>query len=314
MIFQLGDLEVLKQNDDYIFSNILGKKLNTKAYMSIVSTNKCNRNCPYCINSETDGISELPIEKALKNIKKAHDLLNIKECVILGGEPTCYKNLEKLVYELHNIGFEKIVMTSNGILLTKNLINSLINKGLTHLNVSVHTKERFDFCSTIGISDMKEIYKIVDHRIPVRVNTNIWKNNHDTLGNLITWLTDLQDCSDTIRVSNLIFKDSFSVNPKNNEIAKEMIPSENFYNELFDNLIEYYSERLTLIHNPSALGFVDYTMIPTKSAIIVNRNIDSKVAEQVCENDLKNVKVNTIKCLVNGELSLSWNNDNIIYL
>ena len=161
---------------------------------------------------------------------------------------------------------------------------------------------------------MLHIYEYVNHRIPVRVNTNVWKNNHDTLQSLTVWLKKLQRCSDTIRVSNLIFKDSFSVNPKNNEIAKKMIPSEDFYNKLFDDLINYYSEWLSLIHNPSALGFVDYTMIPTKSAIIVNRNIDSKVAEQVCENDLENIKVNTVKCLVNGKLSLSWNTDNIIQL
>ena len=63
---------------------------------------------------------------------------------------------------------------------------------------------------------------------------------------------------------------------------------------------------------PTALGFVDYTMIPTKSAIIVNRNIDSKVSEQICENE--EAKVNTIKCLVSGNLSLSWNEDNKIEL
>ena len=46
MIFQLGDLEVLKQNDEYVYSDVLKKKLNTKVYMSIVVTNKCNKNCP----------------------------------------------------------------------------------------------------------------------------------------------------------------------------------------------------------------------------------------------------------------------------
>ena len=51
---------------------------------------------------------------------------------------------------------------------------------------------------------------------------------------------------------------------------------------------------------------------PTKSAIIVNRNIDSKVAEQICENEES--KVNTIKWLVSGNLSLSWNEGNKIEL
>jgi hypothetical protein len=53
-------------------------------------------------------------------------------------------------------------------------------------------------------------------------------------------------------------------------------------------------------------------MIPLRSVVIINRNIDSKVSEQVCENEDK--QINTFKCLVSGEISLSWNEDNIIYL
>lgn len=33
MIFKLDDLEVLKQNDNYVFNEKLGKLLNTKTYM-----------------------------------------------------------------------------------------------------------------------------------------------------------------------------------------------------------------------------------------------------------------------------------------
>ena len=105
---------------------------------------------------------------------------------------------------------------------------------------------------------------------------------------------------------------SFSVNPKNSDDALERIHTDEYYNELFDSLIEKYARRMSLIHNHTALGFVDYTLIPTKSAIIINRNIDSKVSEQVCENDLSHLKVNTIKCLVTGDLSLSWNTNNIV--
>ena len=34
MIFKLGDLEVLKQNDNYAFNEKLGKLLNTKLYVN----------------------------------------------------------------------------------------------------------------------------------------------------------------------------------------------------------------------------------------------------------------------------------------
>ena len=38
------------------------------------------------------------------------------------------------------------------------------------------------------------------------------------------------------------------------------------------------------------------------------------VSEQVCENDIENRQINTFKCLVNGEISLSWNTNNVIEL
>lgn len=33
----------------------------------------------------------------------------------------------------------------------------------------------------------------------------------------------------------------------------------------------------------------------------------SRVSEQICENDIKNRKIHTFKCLVTGDISLSWN-------
>ena len=118
------------------------------------------------------------------------------------------------------------------------------------------------------------------------------------------------DCSDSVRISNLIYKDSFSVNSLNSKGVSDIIMSDSEYNALFNSYIDYYSAFLTCIDNENTLGFVDYTMIPRKSAVIINRNINSQVAKQVCENE--NTKINTFKCLVSGDISLSWNNSNII--
>lgn len=309
MIFKLGDLEVLKQNDNYVFNEKLGKLLNTKTYMSIVSTNKCNRHCAYCINSKTDCKSDLPFEKAIENITKAKNEFGIKECVILGGEPTLYKKLPQLIdYLRFKLNFEKVVMTTNGVALTDFLLEDICSSGLTHLNVSLHSNKDF-----ISLKRMKQVYSIANaYGVMVRVNTNVWRGNHDTVRSLVRWLKKFQNCSDSIRVSNIIVKDGFFVNPENNEETYKMKMSDEEYNKLFDGLINHYSKKMSCINNPTALGFVDYTMIPTKSAIIVNRNIDSKVAEQICENE--EAKVNTIKCLVSGNLSLSWNENNKIEL
>ncbi len=93
-----------------------------------------------------------------------------------------------------------------------------------------------------------------------------------------------------------------------------MYMTDNEYEELFSSLIEYYNKDYTIIHNPEALGFVHYYLIPKPVPIIVNWNIDSKVSEQVCENDINNKRIHTVKCLVSGDISLSWNLGNKVDL
>ncbi|WP_235335619.1 hypothetical protein, partial [Bacteroides thetaiotaomicron] len=100
------------------------------------------------------------------------------------------------------------------------------------------------------------------------------------------------------------------VNPVNK--STDLVLSDEEYISLFTQLIKKYEDKYTIIENKDTLGFVRYLLIPTKCPIIINWNLESKVAEQVCENDIVNRKINTFKCLVNGDISLSWNTNNII--
>lgn len=309
MIVNLNDLEVLKTNDNYVFNDNLKANVNTNLYMSIVCTNNCQCKCPYCINGNTNKNIEMPLDKALKNIYTAKHLLGIKECVILGGEPTLYSRLNELIDGLNSMSFNKICLTTNGIKLKESY--DFIKYGITHLNISIHTDN--DKFNINNLTDFYKKVKIDYPNVKIRVNTNVWKGNHDTLESLNEWIQRLQGNCDSIRVSNIILKDSFSVNSINNTESINLIHTDEYYNQLFDDLINYYSDKMTCIDNPNSLGFVDYTLIPIKSMVIVNRNINSKVSQQIiCENEDK--KINTIKCLVNGELSLSWNTNNIIKL
>lgn len=119
---------------------------------------------------------------------------------------------------------------------------------------------------------------------------------------------------DEVRVSNIIPKDSFSVNPVNRK-DNDLILSDDEYIEIFNDVIDHYKHKgYAIFENPKTLGFVRYLLIPTERPIIINWNIGSTVSEQVCENDIENRQVNTFKCLVNGEISLSWNTNNVLKL
>ena len=65
-MIQTNSLEIFKQNVS--FPHEIGMVSNN-AYLSVVVTNNCQRACVYCINSETNHKMELPIDKAINNIK-----------------------------------------------------------------------------------------------------------------------------------------------------------------------------------------------------------------------------------------------------
>ena len=307
-MIQTNSLEIFKQN--VYFPTKIGMVSNN-AYMSIVATNKCQRSCPYCINSETDHSLNLPIDKAIKNIANTVEWYGVKEAVILGGEPTLHPNLFELLKKLRTESrLEMIRLTTNGIKLKDNpeFIKQLVDKdyGIQGLNISFHNQDFMYFGELFDICQWVHKY---NPNIKIRINMNIWRGNCDTLILLNSHIYGLSFV-DEIRVSNIIPKDSFSVNDKNPN--NDLVLSNEEYENLFTAFVKQYEDRYTIFENKETLGFVRYLLIPTKVPIIINWNIGSTVSEQVCENNIDERKINTFKCLVNGSISLSWNTNNVI--
>lgn len=309
-MIDVNSLEIFKiphYKDEVIENkNVL---LNENAYLSIITTNKCQMKCSYCINSETDQSSDLNVDIAVTNIQKLTERYNIKEAILLGGEPLLHPNLFELIKKLRqNTNLKFIRLTTNGILLNdENFIKKLVDKdyGIQGINISYHNNK---FISLHQLKYVIETIKKYNNNIKIRINTNIWKNNLDNLEDLLIHITKL-NFVDEIRISNIIPKDSFSVNTLNSN--NDLILSNDKYERLFNHLINHYSNNYTIIKNDKTLGFVKYILIPTKIPIIINWNLHSNVHLQVCEN-IPNREINTFKCLVSGKISLSWNNNNII--
>lgn len=313
-MIQTNSLEIFKQNT-YIPNDI--GLVSNNAYLSIVVTNNCQRACVYCINSETNHSLELPIDKAVENIRLLVTKYKIKEAILLGGEPTLHSDLFRLLKELRTkSGLELIRLTTNAIKLKDNseFIERLVHPqyGIQGLNISFHNE---DFVTYRELRDICVNIKKFNSDIKIRINTNIWRNNNDKFTDLTLLLDTLEQYVffvDEVRVSNLIPKDSFSVNPVNSRDYVGLSVEE--YNEFFEKICEFYSSKLTLIENKETLGFVRYVLIPTKLPIILNWNTSSTVSEQICENNPGTKHINTFKCLVDGDISLSWNTNNVIKL
>ena len=89
-MIETNSLEIFKQN---VYTPYDLGKVSNNAYLSIIVTNNCQRACVYCINSQTDHSLELPIDKAITNIKRLVEKYKINEAILLGGEPTLHSDL-----------------------------------------------------------------------------------------------------------------------------------------------------------------------------------------------------------------------------
>lgn len=101
---------------------------------------------------------------------------------------------------------------------------------------------------------------------------------------------------------------------KKEAMIKEFSEAVSYVKSNIDYPFDKISGYLEYADTKDTLGFVRYLLIPTKCPIIINWNLGSKVSDQVCENDIRNRKINTFKCLVSGDISLSWNKNNILNL
>ena len=279
-------LEIFKQNGEY--TDCPWGFVNQNAYISVVATNACQCNCAYCINSATDRNKHLPIDKAIRNISKLIDRIpDNPEVIILGGEPTLHPEIITLIKRLKAIdtncnSLGKVRITTNGIRLRNRFfLSDLLKSGIDGINISWHNDKEF-----MPLDVLKDIVKTVHHERPdckVRINTNVWSGNHDTTDSLVSLVNSL-DFADSIRISNIIPKDSFSVNSEN--FGQGMILTDEEYMVLFSDFIERFSNNYAIFENPNTLGFVRYFLIPRRCPIIVNWNIGSTVSEQVCENEI----------------------------
>lgn len=171
----INSLEIFKTNRYY--PTEIGM-VSDNAYLSIVATNKCQCNCAYCINSETDRTLSIPVHKAIANIKKLVAKYGVKEAIILGGEPTLHPNIIGLVKRLrHESGLKMIRLTTNGIKLkNEQFLHELIDftDGIQGINISCHNE---DFMSYDELKLICKNIKDINPSIKIRINSNIWKEN-----------------------------------------------------------------------------------------------------------------------------------------
>jgi len=301
-----------------------GKKylLNKEPYLDIVLTDYCNANCNFCIadliHTKLNCDLEIFKEKTLFAVQN----MNVREVLLLGGEPTMSKNLYPMIKFLKTLNLDKILMTTNGIRLAldEGYRKDILSSGLTHLNISFMNldvdkqREIVNSKHVLSIDDVKTIcIDAKKYGVNVRINNNIFLGNNDNLLDIFNFYLEFSPYCDSIKFSPLLETDNFSVVDFKTEWAKTNRLSDEKTLELFNSIQDYYSDEfnVSIIENNLQFGFVKNTLIPLKTPIILNWNFGNftGMMKKVTEES----KINNIKLLSNNELSLSWNRESTEY-
>lgn len=165
--------------------------------LQLVLDTRCNNNCyicgaawPYrpCLNTE------MAIDRLLRGIS-----LGIKEVVFSGGEVTSRNDLADLVVEAKRLGYERIIMLTNGRLLSNpNLATTLIERGVAGFGMTLygHTSEVHEEVTRVHGSFIQTVQGIktiqrCSHSVPLSVNCVVVPGNFRHLAATVRFLTSL---------------------------------------------------------------------------------------------------------------------------
>ena len=105
--------------------------------IQIEITGRCNMNCAHCRASEMPK-EDMPLNEILKIVKFARTYSpNYKEITISGGEPLLHREFRKVICELRKNGADYLAITTNGSLITEDLLDFFESLEFERLMLSV---------------------------------------------------------------------------------------------------------------------------------------------------------------------------------
>lgn len=286
--------------------------LNQCPYLDIIFTDRCNARCKFCVASLIHDKEDCNLLVHKEMIKYAIDHLNVKEVLLLGGEPTISKDLLPMIKYLRTLPLDKICMTTNGIRLkSPKYRKEILSSGITHINLSLMSldPEQQAFISgrggNVSLRDLSSIWNdTIRYGVKLRINNNVFKGNNNSIEKMIQFYQAVKHKCHSLKFSPLLKTDNFSTVTTVTEFNREHILPDAEYERLWQGIENNFSE-IHIIRNKETLGFVEYSMVLLPTPIILNYNHRGSMMQKVTEER----KINGVKLLPNGHLSLSWNRE-----
>lgn len=102
---------------------------------AIMLTGNCNCRCVTCGVWKNTSVNELTTEEMKCSLRQLKGI-GVKTLVFVGGEPLLRNDIGAIVKEASSLGFDGIIVVTNGLLLEKKA-EELLDSGVTHIDVSI---------------------------------------------------------------------------------------------------------------------------------------------------------------------------------
>lgn len=142
--------------------------------MLLELSNICNHSCIFCANSKsTRGKKYIDNNLTKRILKEAYDLGTREVGFYSTGEPLVDMNLEEYIKIAKSIGYEYVYITTNGALLNKERVKSLVESGIDSIKFSINagTKEGYKFVH--GKDDFEKVVNNLKYLDRYRKNKKI---------------------------------------------------------------------------------------------------------------------------------------------
>ena len=151
-------------------------------------TEQCNLDCHYC-NEYDNGIphpSAADLKKWMKHIRD----LGVARIGFQGGEPLKHPDIVELVRYAKSIGLSPVSMSTNGFLLTRQLLTELEEAGLDKLQISVDRMTPIASTRKSMKSILPKLDWFQDSKIKLQVSGVLFNETLDEIGQVIDTCLD----------------------------------------------------------------------------------------------------------------------------
>lgn len=120
----------------------------------LVLNYQCNNRCVFCYAGNTGFSAQenMSLEYA-KNLMLAMKESGVKTCLLIGGEPTLYPDLEKVIMFGSELGITMRIVTNGRKFAEKNFLKSLVRAGLTSASISIEAPDEKTGSEIAGIKN-----------------------------------------------------------------------------------------------------------------------------------------------------------------